>query len=225
MRLILSLIILILLTLSVHAQIDSKNKSFSIPASETPEATPNIKPVLPKEDSKPNNSFGLNIPKTPINLEFPKKELSMFPEEEFGNPGELYMDKINKSLDDVRLSKKEMEMRNGSTTDQYFGDFKSNSKTVNIVYRDHGYTDGDIIQVKVNDDIIYPRVYLTGGFKGFTLNLKPGFNKIDFLALNQGESGPNTAEFKVIDDAGLIVTHNRWNLATGVKATVIIVKE
>ena len=149
----------------------------------------------------------------------------MFPEEEFGNPGELYMDKINRSLEDIRGSKEERELRNGSSTDQYLGDFKSKSKTVNVVYRDHGYTDGDLIQVKVNDDIIYPRVYLTGGFKGFTLNLKPGFNKIDFLALNQGESGPNTAEFKIIDDQGLIVTHNRWNLSTGVKATVIVVKE
>lgn len=225
MRPIILLFLLVFLSLSVRAQIDSKNKSFSIPATETPKATPDVKPILPKADNNTNSSFGLNIPKTPINLEFDKKELSMFPEEEFGNPGELYMDKINKSLDDVRLSKKEMELRNGSTTDQYLGDFKSNSKTVNVVYRDHGYVDGDIIQVKVNDDIIYPRVYLTGGFKGFTLNLKPGFNKIDFLALNQGESGPNTAEFKVIDDAGLIVTHNRWNLATGVKATVIVVKE
>lgn len=222
-------IILLLLCLSlstiVYSQIDSKNRSFSIPATETKEETPDVKPILPTEKSNNNARFGLNIPKTLTNLDFEKKELSMFPEEEFGNPGELYIDKINKSLDNVRLSKKEMELRNGSTTDQYFGDFKSTSKTVNVVYRDHGYTDGDIIQVKVNDDIIYARVFLTGSFKGFTLNLKPGFNKIDFLALNQGESGPNTAEFKVIDDQGTVVTHNRWNLATGVKATVIVVKE
>lgn len=149
----------------------------------------------------------------------------MFPEEEFANPGELYMEKINKSLDDIRGSKEERELRNGSSTDQYFGDFKTSSKTVNVVYRDHGYTDGDLIQVKVNDDIVHPRVFLTGKFKGFTLELKPGFNKIDFLALNQGDSGPNTAEFKVIDDQGKIVAHNRWNLATGVKATIIVVKE
>lgn len=219
------LVLLISFSIASFAQIDSKTKSFSIPATETPKETPDIKPSLPKPNTNTNSSFGINMPKPLTNLEFDKKEISMFPEEEFANPGELYIDKINKSLDDVRLSKKEMELRNGSTTDQYFGDFKSKSKTVNVVYRDHGYTDGDLIQVKVNDDIIYPRVYLTGGFKGFTLNLKPGFNKIDFLALNQGDSGPNTAEFKVIDDQGMVVTHNRWNLATGVKATVIVVKE
>ena len=176
--------------------------------------------------SKPvNNSPDLSIPQISRNLETPKEEFSMFPKEKFGNPGELYEKRINENLDDLRLSKEEIEAKNGSTTDQYFGDFKSNGEFVNVVYRDHGYTDGDIIQVLVNDDIIHPRVFLTGGFKGFKLNLKPGFNKIDFLALNQGESGPNTAEFKVIDDKGSVISHNQWNLATGVKATVIVVKE
>ena len=45
------------------------------------------------------------------------------------------------------------------------------------------------------------------------------FNKIDFVALNQGASGPNTAEVMVFDDNGKLVGSNRWNLATGVKAT------
>jgi hypothetical protein len=32
------------------------------------------------------------------------------------------------------------------------------------------------------------------------------FNKIDFEALNQGSSGPNTAEFKVYDDKGSLIS-------------------
>ncbi|HMQ43978.1 MAG TPA: hypothetical protein PKC63_06480, partial [Mariniflexile sp.] len=107
----------------------------------------------------------------------------------------------------------------------YFGDFKSNAKSVNISYRDHGAIDGDLIQVRVNDDVVVGSVYLTGNFRGIKLNLQKGFNKIDFVALNQGESGPNTAEFQVVDDLGNLVSANRWNLATGVKATIIIVKE
>ncbi|MEC3908150.1 hypothetical protein VOI54_14055 [Tamlana sp. 2201CG12-4] len=213
---------LALFSLSAFSQVDSKNKSISIPAVTTKE-DPEAKPKLPINRS--DNNIGLNMPKTLETLEFPKKEFSMFPKERFGNPGELYEKELNDELEDIKLSKKEIEMRNGSLTDQYFGDFKSNSEYVNVVYRDHGYVDGDIIQVRVNDDIIHARVFLSGGFKGFKLDLKPGFNKIDFVALNQGESGPNTAEFKVVDDAGLIVTHNRWNLSTGVKATVIVVKE
>lgn len=209
-------------SLSIQAQIDSEKKLKIIPAEKSNEGvTP---PVLTPSEPE-NNETSLAIPQISSNMEFPKEEFSMFPKEKFRNPGELYQKQINKSLDDLKLSKEEIEARNGSTTDQYFGDFKSNGEFVNVVYRDHGYTDGDIIQVLVNEDIIHPRVFLTGGFKGFKLNLKPGFNKIDFLALNQGESGPNTAEFKVIDDKGMVVSHNQWNLATGVKATVIVVKE
>ena len=62
-------------------------------------------------------------------------------------------------------------------------------------------------------------------FKGISIDLVMGFNKIDFVALNQGTSGPNTAEVRVFDDEGKLVGANRWNLATGVKATYIIVKE
>lgn len=208
----------------LNAQIDNKNKSISIPAVETEKDTATsiaIKPSVPLK-TNPNN---IATPRISRNLEYPKTEFSMFPKEKFGNPGELYEDRIDKNIDNLRLTPEEIEQRNGSTTDQYFGDFRSKAKFVNVVYRDHGFTDGDIIQVRVNDDIIHPRVYLTGGFKGFKLDLQQGFNKIDFVALNQGESGPNTAEFKVVDDKGLLVSHNQWNLATGVKATVIVVKE
>lgn len=212
-------------SLSTYAQLDSRSGSFAIPAVETEKEKKDVNPILPEESEKKDNAFGLNIPSNTPSLDAPEKEFSMFSQENFGNPGELYVKQIDKNIEDIRLSKEELELRNGSTTDQYFGDFKTGANAVNVVYRDHGYTDGDIIQVLVNDDIIYPRVFLTGGFKGFKLELKPGFNKIDFLALNQGESGPNTAEFRVTDDTGTVISQNQWNLATGVKATIIVVKE
>ena len=79
--------------------------------------------------------------------------------------------------------------------------------------------------VLLNDKEIVSRIFLEGEFKGFQLDLQKGFNKIDFEALNQGYSGPNTAEFKVYDDKGELISANQWNLATGFKATIIIVKE
>ncbi|SFZ91551.1 hypothetical protein SAMN05428642_102131 [Flaviramulus basaltis] len=217
-------ILLIFFTLSINAQIDSKKKYIAIPAIKSKKDSADISPLTPSKPIK-NNTFGMNMPKVSPNLEQPKEEFSMFPKEKFGNPGELYEKQVDKNLANLKLTPEEVEKLNGNTTDQFLGDFKSKAKFVNVVYRDHGYVDGDVIQVLINDDIIYPRVYLTGGFKGFKLDLKTGFNKIDFLALNQGESGPNTAEFKVIDDNGIIVSHNQWNLATGVKATIIVVKE
>lgn len=219
------LLFLLSFSLTALAQIDNRNKSIAIPAVESKKDSADVRAILPSKPIKNNTTFGMNRPKVAPSLELPKKEFSMFPEEEFGNPGELYQKQIKKNLDNVKLSEKEMALRNGSTTDQYFGDFKSTAKFINVVYRDHGYTDGDVIQVRVNDDIIHARVFLTGAFKGFKLDLQKGFNKIDFVALNQGESGPNTAEFRVVDDAGILVSHNQWNLATGVKATIIVVKE
>ena len=57
------------------------------------------------------------------------------------------------------------------------------------------------------------------------VKLLEGFNKIDFVALNQGDSGPNTAEVRVYDDNGNVMMSNLWNLATGSKATFIVVKQ
>ncbi|WP_346882248.1 hypothetical protein [uncultured Algibacter sp.] len=226
MRIYILNIAMLIFSVFGYAQLDNKNKSISIPAIENKKETPNVIPLKPsKPDAKTNQSFGMNRPSISPNLNAPKKELSMFPEEKFGNPGELYSKQLNKNLENLKLSPEEVEKRNGSQTDQYFGDFKSNAKFVNVVYRDHGFVDGDIIQVLVNDDVIHARVFLSGGFKGFKLDLQKGFNKIDFLALNQGRSGPNTAEFRVVDDAGRLVSQNQWNLATGVKATIIVVKE
>jgi hypothetical protein len=226
MKLYFLLFFFTILWLSSFSQIDNTYTSIAIPAIKSDKDSIDTKAVLP---AKPlNDKINLpsyKAPQVSNNLNFPKKEFSMFPQEQFGNPGELYVKQINKNIADVKLSPEEIERRNGSTTDQFLGDFKSGAKFVNVVYRDHGYTDGDIIQVLVNDDIVHARVYLTGGYKGFKLDLQKGFNKIDFLALNQGESGPNTAEFQVVDDAGNLVSHNQWNLATGVKATIIIVKE
>jgi hypothetical protein len=68
-------------------------------------------------------------------------------------------------------------------------------------------------------------ILLEESFKGVNIELEEGFNRIDFIALNQGESGPNTAELKVYTHSGKLVGSNRWNLATGVKATYIVVKE
>ena len=93
------------------------------------------------------------------------------------------------------------------------------------MYRDAAYVDGDQIRVYLNDKVIQYQVNLDSDFKGFEITLEKGFNKIDFEALNQGSSGPNTAEFKVYDDKGSLISASQWNLGTGFKATIILVKE
>lgn len=222
MRCYFSFLILCFLVLTANAQVDNKNKSTTIPAVKSKNDSASAKVLLPSEPIKNNTVNGVSVPKTSTTLNMPKKEFSMFGEK-FGNPGELYEDKLNKKTNEI---KEEMLLgAKGSTTDQYFGDFKTKSQFVNIAYRDFGLEDGDLIQVLVNDEIIKLRVLLTNGFKGFKLDLKEGFNKIEFLALNEGYSLPNTAEFHIIDDNKNTIASNQWNLSKGVKAVIIVVKE
>ena len=138
--------------------------------------------------------------------------------EEFLDPGKRYENKLN------RKSEKDKNP-NQFKTDQYLGDFRNNGKYVQIALRDHESPDGDLIKIMLNDREVVSRVLLQERFKTIAIDLIVGFNKIDFVALNQGTSGPNTAEIRVFDDKGKLVGSNRWNLATGVKATYIIVKE
>ena len=83
--------------------------------------------------------------------------------------------------------------------------------------------DGDRIKIYLNGEVIEYNVLLTGSFKGVNVDLVQGFNRIEFEALNQGSSGPNTAQ--VADDKGQVIHNNRWNLSTGSRASLIIVKE
>lgn len=108
---------------------------------------------------------------------------------------------------------------------QFFGEYRSTAVYVQVMCRDFEYPDGDLIQVMVNDKVVIPEVLLVSEYKALNIPLEKGFNKIDFVALNQGTSGPNTAEFVVMDDKEQTITRNQWNLATGFKATVMLVKE
>lgn len=109
--------------------------------------------------------------------------------------------------------------------DQYLGDFKTGGKFVEIYCRDDQYVDGDRIRVFVNGEMIHSSVSLSAGWTPVLVNLKPGFNTIEFLALNQGSSGPNTAAFAVFDEKGISLNSSRWNLLTGAKASMIVVKK
>ncbi|MEM9687151.1 MAG: hypothetical protein AAF934_09560 [Bacteroidota bacterium] len=144
------------------------------------------------------------------------KEASFMMEPKFADRGKAIAKKLNK---------RDKKVEEAYKSDQYLGDFKSNAKFVKVFCRDHEYVDGDRVKVYVNDKVIQPDIMLEERFYGFAITLEKGFNKVDFEALNQGSSGPNTAEFKVYDDQGRLVSANQWNLTTGVKATLIIVKE
>lgn len=109
--------------------------------------------------------------------------------------------------------------------DQYLGDVKTTAQFVGIVCRDHEYVDGDRIKIYLNGEVVAFNLLLAATFKGINVDLVPGFNRIEFEALNQGSSGPNTAQVTVTDDTGKVIHNNRWNLSTGSRASLILVKE
>ena len=118
----------------------------------------------------------------------------------------------------------ERKMSEEYKQNQYLGDFKTKSGEIKIICRDHQAVDGDLVRVYQDGEVVADKIYLEARYKTIYMKLKEGFNKIEVEALNQGQSGPNTAQFQVLDESGNVITSNEWNLATGYKASFIVVK-
>ena len=100
------------------------------------------------------------------------------------------------------------------------GTVKSSTPNVRIECRDYSYVDGDRIRIYVNENIVSDNIGLKANYYVYYLTLEKGFNRIDFQALNQGFSGPNTAELKLYDANGTLISSKEWSLATGQTATL-----
>lgn len=159
----------------------------------------------------------LDIARNP-SLKESERNVKMLPDRELRQAG--YDMKIN-----PKVGEDEKSGGNKHFGDMYLGDVKTGGSYVGIVCRDHEYVDGDRVQIAVNDQIIEPNILLTGSFKGVNVNLEHGFNRLDFTALNQGTSGPNTAQVDVYDENGQLIYSKRWLLSTGSKASLIVVKD
>lgn len=222
MKFILSLISTLLFVATGYSQFDNGNNSIEIspiknnPISKSTGLPSKFSP-LPKIKS--------NFKDVPLNKEpeiiFKKiggsKPIDLTMKNDFINPGLVYQEKLNKMGDG--------EVSQAFRRNQNLGDFKTKSIFLKILCRDNQFVDGDRVRIYINDLIIQENVLLEADFKEFEITLKTGFNKIDIEALNQGTSGPNTAEFQVYDDKGKQISANQWNLSSGFKATIIVIKE
>ena len=198
-------VLLVLFVSNSFSQVENSTRKIDI---KPPKTSVNIPPVINKNP----NSFTFKK----IEKKKDKKGFMIADNEYFLNPGDTYLKRLNKEKE---------KNPNNYTGDAYLGDVKTISETANIVCRDFEYVDGDRVSIMVNDEIIVQNLTLNSSFRGINLKLKEGFNKIDFIALNQGDSGPNTAELRIYDDNDVLISSNQWNLATGAKATLIIVKQ
>jgi len=124
-----------------------------------------------------------------------------------------------------KWDKRDKKIMNAYQKDQYLGTFGIKGTFFSVECRDHEYVDGDRVKIYINGILVEHNMILTSWYKGVNANLVKGKNTIEFVALNQGTSGPNTAQFRVLNDKGQIVTTQEWNLLTGVKASLIIFKK
>jgi len=131
-------------------------------------------------------------------------------------------------MDDDILVKRSFYGKDRSDTkirsDFSLGTLNSASSTVRIEVRDHSLVDGDRIRVYLNEQLLSQNIMLNGLYHIINIDLKNGYNRIDIEALNQGYSGPNTAEIRVYDEKGYLLSAREWNINTGNFATLGIIK-
>lgn len=166
-------------------------------------------------------------PKSKYQIGEKKSTFTMSTENDFANPGDRYIPKMEKDLDKALRDAGLKEGRGVLVKKNIsLGDFKTKAAYFIIKFRDFGAIDGDLVRVSSNERVIQDQLLLDSNFKQVKVDLAMGFNKLDFEALNIGTLGGNTAEIQVFDDKGQLVTNDYWdNLAAGFKASIVVTKE
>lgn len=220
------LFIFILTSTGLMAQID-KNNAVQIKGMD-------FKLDTVSEKTQPKYDFSLKIPST---LQFSDKadpnpdhqELSFIKRSDYDVSSSIMNQRETDTQKDVRRIKyfngKDMTDPQMKTTQgQELGKISTTSKKLQIECRDHSFVDGDRVRVYLNKRVIYRTVSLVGSYFTINVDLDEGFNRIDIEALNQGSSGPNTAEFIVLDQSGNVIASKEWNMLTGNVATLVVIK-
>jgi hypothetical protein len=215
------LIVFVLPGTIAFAQVnDNEKKSIRIPAepSKTKKDTLPVKiKVAPKLDKKDDKATGKSKEEKKFIIKKSDRPFSMTDEDGLKSPAEIFEKRWNKDLEKGGVIR--------TMSDQFLGEHNVDTKFVNIVCRDHEYPDGDRVRIYINDIIVKPNLVLTSSYRRVEVDLVQGKNTIEIEALNQGESGPNTAEFIVYDDQGKVISSKEWNLLTGVKAIIVFNNE
>ncbi len=201
---------------------DKENKSIRIPAEpskvkkDSMPAKVKVAPKLEKDETK-NSGESKKDEKKKFVIRDSEKPFSMTDKDGLKSPGEIFEKRWNKELEKGGIIR--------TMSDQFLGEHNVDTKFVNIICRDHEYVDGDRVRIYVNDVVVKQNLYLTNSYRRVEVNLAQGKNTVEIEALNQGDSGPNTAEFLVYDDKGALISSKEWNLLTGVKAIIVFNNE
>lgn len=109
--------------------------------------------------------------------------------------------------------------------DYDMGDISTTSRQIRVACRDHEYEDGDRVRLIHNGKIVHPNLILRNAVVYIEITLTDGFNTLEFFALNEGSSRPNTAEMKVFDENELVIASHQWMLTTGYTARLLVLKK
>ena len=178
----------------------------------------------------PQNTDGAEIKSETVTLFGALKDIAdHFPKYSvIPNNQKRSMQDLNEREKDVLVSQywngKDVSVSKISTSLE-LGKLETDSKTIRIICRDHSYVDGDRVKLYVNEEVIRRSITLEAGYYMIDIQLREGFNRIDIEALNQGSSGPNTAEFKVLGEKGELLASKEWNILTGYIATLVVMKQ
>ena len=176
-KLVLLAILAFPFVVSGQIDLDLPSKSIEIGGLESNEVEKSV--LLSPEKATGLISSGTVVLKSKMNLSEPlpgkKKREVQF------NNGDKFAQKEHTALKkkmNKDYAKADAALKPEFYKDQYLGDFKSGSKFVNFLYRDHEFVDGDRVSVSINDVVIHPNIYLQGDFQGFYFDLKKGLSLI-----------------------------------------------
>lgn len=218
MKVIFSLLFILIVSFKGFAQFEQPKKTLKIAPVTNPSGQ--VSPTSSKSITYPSifDKKDKLLESVSLLKKKPEEEKGIMEKEQFADPSKPYTDKMNKKSSDGEILEK-------FKSDSFLGEFKTGTKIISIACRDHEAPDGDLVRIWLNDKIVVEAILLEVDFKEVYLDLNEGINKIEIEALNQGESGPNTAQFVIFDQKKGMITTNKWNLTTGVKAKLVILKD
>ena len=203
---------------NAYAQIDVSQGGFKIKAIDSAKVEVPLDvrlkrlPItgLTNKNIRPTISF------TPLSDVFKKKSgINMVQKSDLVQPTWTIKQKFSEDQKDL----------NQFSKDYNLGELSTKSKLIVIKCRDHEYVDGDRIKLMLNNVIIHPNIVFIGGCVLVDVDLIEGYNTINFVALNEGTSSPNTAQLMVYDQDGNLLASNKWLIRTGYKASLTIFKD
>ncbi|RXR17259.1 hypothetical protein EQG63_10730 [Flavobacterium amnicola] len=218
------ILLVVLLPLIGFSQEGKPIKSIAIPSADLPK--PDIKPETTANApqysiSKPFEPKLFKVPPRVYGAPKEESKVSMTPKQSDLNVGKQFAEKINKA----NTPKKEgSEDPKAFRRNQYFGEYKTESATISISYRDFGEIDADRVRIWLDGKVVSDIIELEADTRKVYIGLLMGINHIEIEALNEGVYTPNTGEFGFFDENKQMIAGDKWGLATGFRATFNILR-